>query len=76
MVREPWAITTLTVTMREPGAITTSTVTMRESWISSTESSSEKSVRGRFSWTREGLGLDKKQKNLRVDLTESDKVLK
>ena len=55
MVREPWATLTSTITLRESWATSTSTVTLRESWISSTESLSGKSVRGRFSWTREGL---------------------
>ena len=58
------AITTSAVTGREPQATTTSTVSLRESWITSAESLSGKSVRGRFNWTREGLGLDKKQKIL------------
>ena len=38
--------------------------------ITSTESSSEKSFGSRFSWTREGLGLDNNQENLWSRLTE------
>ena len=79
-MREPWAITTSTVTMREPWAITTSIVTMREPWASTTST-----VTMRESWGDYYLNRMMKEswmsstesssgKYLGIDLTEPEKA--
>ena len=66
-LREPWTITTSTGTLREPWAITTSTGTLSESWSDYYLNWNAERILDVFYW-------DKNQGDLRVDLTEPEKV--
>ena len=61
--------------VREPWMITTSTVTMRESWMSSTESLSGKSLGINLTGPEKAFDWIDIRKSLGIDLTGPGKVL-